>query len=213
MVAPLALSVGGVVSPELGRWEPLGVADTVAVLGTADFRWWIGGGRALELHLGRAWREHDDTDIGILRRDAPRLAEVLPGWELFVAAGGRVARWDGTALLAGRSQNNVWCRRDVGGPWQLDVTIGEGDDDTWAYRRDPSFRLPWDEAVLHTAAGVPYLAPDLQLLYKSKSCRLKDDVDAAEVIPVLDDVRRERLARRLPADHPWRQWLPPPPGP
>ena len=35
----------------------------------------------------------------------------------------------------------------------MDVTIGEGDDEAWAYRRDPSFRLPWKDAVLRTAVG------------------------------------------------------------
>lgn len=44
-------------------------------------------------------------------------------------------------------------------------------------------------AVLRSAAGIPYLAPELQLLYKSKGLRPKDDVDAAEVIlSMLDSV-------------------------
>jgi hypothetical protein len=37
--------------------------------------------------------------------------------------------------------------------------------------------------------------------------RPKDDVDAAEVIPHLDDRQRELLARLLGPDHAWRRLL------
>jgi hypothetical protein len=45
------------------------------------------------------------------------------------------------------------------------------------------------------------------LLYKSKGQRPKDDVDAAEVIPELDDRRRELLSRLLEPDHAWQRLL------
>jgi hypothetical protein len=101
----------------------------------------------------------------------------------------------------------VWCRLTANGPWVLDVTIGEGSDDNWIYRRDPSIQVPWSVAVLRTAEGIPYLAPELQLLYKSKDLRSKDDVDAAEVIPSLDARQRGMLSRLLESDHPWRRRL------
>ncbi len=61
----------------------------------------------------------------------------------------------------------------------------------------------WPEAVLITIRGVPYLAPELQLLFKSEDARPKDDVDAASVIPELEPEGRAWLAHRLPADHGW----------
>jgi hypothetical protein len=85
------------------------------------------------------------------------------------------------------------------------VTIGEGSDQSWIYRRDPSLQVPWDLAVLHTDSRVPYLAPDLQLLFKSKDVRPKDDIDAAQVIPELDDRQREQLSRWLDRSHPWQR--------
>jgi lincosamide nucleotidyltransferase A/C/D/E len=50
---------------------------------------------------------------------------------------------------------------------------------------------------------VPYLAPDLQLLFKSKDLRPKDGVDAAEVIPSLGGGGLALLRAQLPPDHPW----------
>jgi hypothetical protein len=197
--------------PSLGRWDPLSVTATIDTFRDAPFRWWLSGGHALELHLGRSWRYHDDTDVGINRRDIGALPSVLAEWDLHVAAAGRLEPWKGGQLQAALHQNNLWCRRHHDGPWQLDVTIGEGDDELWVYRRDPSLQVPWAQAVLQTPDGVPYLAPVLQLLFKSKDRRDKDDTDARQVIPELDRERRDQLARLLPTDHPWHDLIVGPP--
>jgi hypothetical protein len=133
-------------------------------------------------------------------------ARFSPTGDLHVAAAGHLTRWQGQPLDAARHENNVWCRRASTGPWVLDVIIGEGTDRAWIYRRDPSVRVPWDLAVLQTAHGIPYLAPDLQLRFKSKGLRPKDDVDAAAVIPALDGHHRARLARLLEPG-PWQHLL------
>jgi hypothetical protein len=187
----------------LEPWEPLSVDATVSVFGAASFRWWIGGGRALELHLGRSWRAHDDTDVGMCRRDASALRSVLAGWDIHVAAAGRLTPWNGEELSAAMNQNNLWCRRRAGDAWELDVTLGDGDDEQWIYRRDARVRMPWSQAVLQTPAGIPYLAPHPQLLYKSKDPREKDDVDAAIVIPSLDEREARWLAHHLRPGHSW----------
>jgi len=196
-----------VAAHDLGAWTPLPLAETVARFTPAPFRWWISGGLALELHTGRSWRHHSDTDVGVLRRDAPGVVSVLAGWDLHVASGGALSPWTGAPLLADRRQNNVWCRPDPSSPWCLDLTVADGDDEAWTFRRDPSVRVPWPDAVLETRDGIPYLAPELQLLFKSRDRRDKYDVDAREVIPALDPARRARLGAFLPAGHPWRPLL------
>ncbi|MEZ5225771.1 MAG: hypothetical protein R2710_03595 [Acidimicrobiales bacterium] len=187
----------------------MSVADAVDRFRAADFRWWLSGGHALEAHLGRRWRSHDDTDIGICRDSTPRLLEVLSGWDLHIGAGGVLTKWAGQPLDADRSQNNLWCRPTPHSPWMLDITIGDGDDQDWIYRRDRSIRRPWGDAVLSTPTGVAYLAPDLQLMFKSKDLRPKDDLDAATVIPALEPDRVAWLAEHLPAEHPWLSLVPP----
>jgi hypothetical protein len=189
------------------RWAPMVVAEAVQLFAGAPFRWWIGGGNALELHTGRSWRLHDDTDVGIVRSDCVAVYEWLADWDLAVAAGGLVSPWDGRSLFSSRSENNVWVRTAPGEAWRLDLTIGAGDDERWIYRRDPSVFRGWGSAVLWTGDGLPYLAPDLQLLFKSKSNRPKDDEDARQVIPVLAHAERVFLAERLPAGHDWRRLL------
>jgi hypothetical protein len=193
--------------PDLGAWEPLSVTATIDTLSDAPFRWWLSGGHALELHLGRSWREHEDTDVGIARQDVVALRSLLAEWDIHIAAAGHLEPWTGDELHAAQHQNNLWCRRGVDGPWLLDVTIGEGDDEVWIYRRDPSIQFQWTDAVLQSPESIPYLAPELQLLFKSKDRREKDDIDAAEVIPRLEIGRRDRLALLLPTEHPWQDLI------
>lgn len=188
-------------------WEPLSVRAAADLFLGAPFRWWISGGHALELHARQAWRPHDDLDVGVTREQAPSAFMWLAGWDLFIASPGRMVRWDGRSLWAEHHENNVWARPTPESAWTIDLTIGSGTGDRWIYRRDPSFSLLWDEAVLRSPDGVPYLAPELQLLFKSKNPRRRDDHDAGKVIPMLDPMARSRLEDRLPAGHPWHRFL------
>jgi len=133
------------------------------------------------------------------------LVRLFEEWDIAVAASGVLTPWDGSALLMEENQNNLWCRKGSLQPWCLDVTIGEGNEEFWVFRRDPAIRIPWDEAVQHTEEGVPYLTPELQLLYKSKEVRRKDELDATEIIPALTHEQRARLHLFLPGDHPWQE--------
>ncbi len=199
------VTVGDVGVKDGGPWQPLPVAEAVALFKPATVRWWLSGGHALEAHLGDSWRTHDDTDIGIVRTQALHLPTVLHDWDIFVAAAGVLRHWTGQPLDARRSENNLWCRPTPDSPWMLDVTVGDGDEDEWVYRRDATVRRRWNEAVLVTADDVPYLAPELQMLFKSTAIRPKDDLDAAHVIPRLDPARRAWLKHELPYDHPWQR--------
>lgn len=190
----------------LGPWSPLTLDEAVQVFAGYTGRWWISGGWALELFVGTSWRDHEDTDIGILRNEAGLAWQFLRTWDLHVASAGQLRPWDGSDLRSEVNENNVWCRRDREEPWCLDLTIGDGDSKDWTYRRDPRLRVEWSEAVLEGPGGIPYLAPELQLLFKSKDPRAKDDVDARRVVPMLGEERRVRLVRFLPTDHPWRAY-------
>jgi hypothetical protein len=132
---------------------------------------------------------------------------LLVGWDIQVAASGVLTPWKGSELVVQADQNNMWCRKPQDNAWCLDVTISDGDQECWIYRRDPTLRVPWADAVLRSKQGIPYLAPELQLLFKSKNNRTKDDTDATEVIPALVAERQRRLRDLLPRDHPWQASL------
>lgn len=192
-------------SSELDGWRPYPVGSVATLMAGSPFRWWVSGGIALEVHFGRSWRDHEDTDIGVLRQDIPSLYEWMEGWDLAVASGGVLSTWSGRPLRDG--ENNLWARRAGDRDWEIDFTIGAGTDDEWVYRRNPSITRPWRTAVLYTGDRLPYLAPDLQLLFKSKAPRAKDHDDAGRVIPLLGLAERLFLEAELPDDHPWQRLL------
>lgn len=191
---------------DYGPWRPATTAELVGLFSGAPLRWWISGGVALELHVGRSWRDHEDADVGICRTDAEAAHQWLAELCLYVAARGRLRPWDGRPLSAEDDENNVWAKEEPDGSWRFDITIGDGDADAWIYRRDPSIRRHWSDAILTTADGVPYLAPEIQLLFKSKDLREKDHADARQVIPLLEPPRRRWLNDHLPSRHPWLQY-------
>ena len=61
--------------------------------------------------------------------------------------------------------------------------------------------------IVHTPSGLPIMAPEIQLLYKSSPGRRpKDEHDFAHALPFLASDQRSRLAawlRLLYDDHPW----------
>jgi hypothetical protein len=191
----------------LGPWSPLPLSDAIELFSDYSGRWWIAGGRALELFVGELWREHEDTDIAILRQEVDLVRRHLASWDVQVAAAGKLSPWDGRIPNPELNENNMWCRPTPKDPWAMDLTVSDGDAICWTYRRDREIQIPGVDAVLVNADGVPYLAPELQLLFKSKHLRSKDTVDARKVIPRLSDARREWLSQHLSMGHPWRGLL------
>lgn len=193
------------VADPTGTWSPLSPTEVVGLLAHADFDWWIGGGYAIELFVGENVREHGDIDVVIFRDHAERARAYLTArdWDVHLADRGTLARW--SQPLPGRV-HNIWCRL-VGGPWALQVMVAERRDGRWLYRRDPLIGGPLAEFGLSSSDGVPILAPEIQLLYKSKSPRTKDEIDFDVAAPRLSDAKRRWLARALDEDHPWQSRL------
>ncbi len=128
----------------------------MAVFSAGSFRWWVTGGHALELHVGRSWRQHDDTDVSFVRADSAHVFRLLSDWQISVAAAGVLSPWAGEPLDAAAHQNNLWCKQSSTAPWCLDLTVSEGDGQEWIFRRDPSLRIDWHDAVLRSDDDIPY---------------------------------------------------------
>jgi len=84
--------------------------------------------------------------------------------------------------------------------------LANGDIDEWRFRRDPGITLDGEMLILRTSSGVPYCTPEVQLLYKSKQSRPKDDVDLTRVLHKMSRIQRSWLADaigRSDTEHPW----------
>jgi hypothetical protein len=81
------------------------------------------------------------------------------------------------------------------------------DGDTWVFRRDATIRLHPASLISRTADGIPYVQPEVVLLFKAKVVRPKDELDFAAVLPHLDGNRRLWLRDALTLVHPGHAWL------
>lgn len=172
--------------------------------------WWIAGGYAIELFVGHALRSHGDIDVLLLRRDQQKVHEVLDGWDIQAAdPPGTLRPWHAGEWLPVGIQD-IWCREHSDAPWRIQVMLDEADGDEWRSRRDARIRRPISSLGLLAEHGTPFLAPEVQLFYKSKRKLPKDEIDFAAALPLLDsDARRwldEALAVTAPS-HPWRTAL------
>ncbi|MFJ7904030.1 nucleotidyltransferase domain-containing protein [Streptomyces sp. NPDC096198] len=179
----------------------------------ADFPWWIAGGYAIELAVGHELRPHGDIDVLVLRRDQARVRVLLTGWDLYVAdppGQGRLRPWPAEETLQ-PPLHDIWCRRTPQTPWSVQLMLDEAEGTQWVSRRDPGIRLPIDRLGRTSETGIPYLAPEVQLFYKAKATRDKDETDFAAALPLLDAPARAWLADAINVispDHPWLRQLP-----
>ncbi|WP_405088106.1 nucleotidyltransferase domain-containing protein [Microbispora sp. NBC_01389] len=192
-----------------GPWESAPLAEVIALFRNLAAPWWVSGGYAIELAVGRSFREHGDMDIAVLRRDQLAVRALLADWDVHAAdPPGTLRPWPVGEVLPDHV-HDIWVREQPGAPWRLQVMLDDAEGETWVYRRDARIRRPLSTLTIRED-GVARIAPEVQLLFKAKNSRSKDERDFAEVLPILDAVRRRWLDEALAieyGDHPWRERL------
>ncbi len=191
------------------RFEPLTVAETAELLRDVSFPWWICGGWSIDLFLGRQTRKHADVEVGVLRRDQCALFAALEHFEIHLARDGTLTELTADQRNSGLAQPNhgFWCRPRGRAAWVLEILLNEGEDGDWIFRREAAIRRPLDAVVRKTEDGVPYLAPEVQLLFKAKALRPRDQQDFESALPQLPAGERAWLADALKRAHPGHPWL------
>ncbi|PPK70288.1 amino acid transporter [Actinokineospora auranticolor] len=193
-----------------GTWDPITPTAVAALFACFDVPWWVAGGYAVELAVGHPVRDHTDIDVLLLRRDHPVIQEVLAGWEWWAAdPPGELRPWlPGEPLPA--HVHDIWCR-PTDQPWRLQFMLNDTTGEDWISRRNPDIREPIAALGATTADGIPYLRPEIQLFYKAKGRRPKDDVDFTAALPVLATDQRawlvDAITRTHGQDHPWLRRL------
>ncbi|PTA67896.1 hypothetical protein [Deinococcus arcticus] len=174
-----------------------------------DGFWMFVAGTALDLHLGRVARPHDDLDVALERAAQAQLPQLLRGWRLDVPVDGAYQPYTGP-LNAPLHQ--VHARHPaLPGVQLLDVLLSDLSGGLWRYRREPRLTLPLVRARRFSPDGLPYLAPEAVLLFKAGAAdrhpRGKDQGDFERVAPTLDRAGRAWLRGALKETQPGHRWL------
>ncbi|WP_351232821.1 hypothetical protein [Streptomyces sp. NPDC002133] len=161
--------------------------------------------------VGRELRPHGDLDVLALRRGQALVRDLLADWDLYVAdppGQAELRPWPpGEALQP--PLHDIWCRRTPEAPWSVQLMLDEAEGTQWASRRDPEVRLPIDRLGRTSKTGVPYLAPKVQLFYKAKATRDKDETDFEAVLPLLGGVAARLAGGRDQGDRAGPPLVPP----
>ena len=185
--------------------ETPSIRRAAALLGDLTSTWGIAGGWALDLFLGRQTRQHADVDVALLRADQAWLRTWLTGGRAVVrkVVDHELLEWAPDEVLSPPIH-------EIHATWpdgfNLEFLLNEHEADEWVFRRDGRIRLPLANAFLRRGP-VPYLAPEIVLLYKSKSADSKDEADFAATLAHLGESRREWLCNALAITAPDHRWV------
>lgn len=192
--------------PSRESWHRLTPHEAVPLLSALRAPWWVAGGWALELYLGKVTRAHKDLDIGVFRKDVAIVLAALPGWEVFEAKDGVLSR-----LAVGGAPraevNSLWCKRENAAQWELELMLDESDGEFWVFRRDLRISCPLSSAIRRNPEGIAYLTPEIQLLYKARATRAQDQADFDHVIPHLPRDAQTWLRESLMRMDPKHAWI------
>ena len=194
---------------DIHKWDPLSVDEVTDLLSHVRLPWWIAGGWAIDLFLGRQTRSHGDIDVLIRRDDQLEVQKYLAdrGWDLYKTQQPGLKPWPPEEFQK-QPVNDIWCRHAPQLPWALQIMLLDTDGEQWVFKRDTSIRGPIDSLGFQTIAGVSYLRPEIQLLYKAKpETMAKDQADFDLTVAQLPCDSQawllDRLEKRFSKGHVW----------
>ncbi|WP_326943016.1 hypothetical protein [Aneurinibacillus migulanus] len=112
---------------------------------------------------------------------------------LYKAENGKLNPWEDGEFL--ESINDVWVSKNANSPWSFQIMFIDSVNDNWVYRREKSIKQPKSSIYIRTSEGIPYLKPEIQLLYKAGSSKVreKDFKDFQTMLPLLSPEEKNGL--------------------
>lgn len=179
-------------------------------MGRFPRRWWIAGGLAIDAFLGVETRTHSDIDVAVLRKDQRDLHSYLGGWALEkVVKGIRhasdpwfVGEWLGPDIekVVARKQMDAFGAH-------VDAFLLDHTGADWVYSTEHSVHRSLADVSCRTADAVPFLCPEVILLYKAEHARESDEVDFRFVAGQLGAEPKAWLRGALQAVAPGHRWI------
>ncbi|MDN4595075.1 nucleotidyltransferase domain-containing protein [Polycladomyces subterraneus] len=181
------------------------IDQVLSVMKSFDRPWFVSGGWALDLSVGRVTREHGDLDLTIFREDTERLIQYFDGWTAYVAIPGERRYEIFRELEDVRPPRHelVFQKGDL----KLEFLLIDRDGDKVLFRRSPVITLDIQCFAQQDGSGRPHVAPEWQLLFKAKNPRPKDEQDFANHFKRLGKTSREWLLNALKRYQPDSHWI------
>lgn len=183
--------------------------NIVSLLSDCPAAWAIGGGWSIDLFVNRATRLHKDVDIAVFRRDQKLFYDYLNerGWQLNIAHQGQLTTWQAGDTIH-LPRHVIWCKHPDFRPNFLELLFNEANETHFLFRRDSSIQVKLKRAIITSASGIPILAPEITLLYKSKNIGHEGNAtDFQNTLPHLSAAQRDWLQQALQQQYGEHDWL------
>jgi Aminoglycoside-2''-adenylyltransferase len=154
------------------------VSAACSFLSSLTVPYWIIGGWAIDLAVGRVTRDHADVDVMMLERDKHALWNDLTGADVEPTG----APGPGHFVLHSDRL-----------PLPTDVFLSRATGTSLVYRRGGRSVTRALAGITRCRDGIPYLAPEVVLLFKARSKAAKDQHDVEIALPLLDAGQRSWL--------------------
>ncbi|MDF2038379.1 hypothetical protein P2R12_15570 [Cytobacillus oceanisediminis] len=166
--------------------------------------WFIAGGWAIDLFIGKETREHKDIEFAVFRKDQLYLKSYLIEWEFQKVINGELYTWGNEFLEL--PVHEIHASNKIIGD-EIEILLNETKGDYWTFRRDLRISYPINSVWSYSEAGIPFLNPEIVLLYKAKNTREKDHQDFMEIKDYLDYEQKQWLCYALEMHQPTHKWL------
>ena len=179
------------------------------LLSDFDEPWFIAGGWAIDLFLKRVTRIHEDIEIAILRQDQLALQGYLNGWDFEKVVPGQKMRrekWNQQEWLD-LPVHEIHAHNADRDPSELEILLNESSGNEWRFRRNLKITKPLSMIAMRSKDGIPYLNPEVVLLYKAKDPSARDEADFEKTVQTLDRERKRWLKHAVALCHPGHRWL------
>jgi Aminoglycoside-2''-adenylyltransferase len=163
--------------------------------------YWIAGGWAIDLAVGRVTRDHADVDIMLLERDEHALRTDLTEVDVqLIGQDRRPGPWPAGTEPGPRRPITAAGRLVLHSknlPLPTEVLLASAVRAFWVHHRGVRcVRRPLAEITCHRD-GIPFLAPEVVLLFKSRSKTDRDRRDVQTALPILNAEQRSWLRDTL----------------
>jgi Aminoglycoside-2''-adenylyltransferase len=175
------------------------------IMKESKFPWFIAGGWAIDLAIGKKTREHEDIDIVVFRENIQDVLDYFKNWEIGVA-------------LPGEHRLETVVSKDQAMPPRfglhvrndtdfVEVLLTDRVEDRAIFRRDPSIIFPVSDFIKTDAMNRRYITPEWQLLFKSKSPRESDWQDFLNALPYLSMQQKDWLKQAFIKTAASTEWI------
>lgn len=171
-----------------------------------NINWAICGGDAIDLFVGEQTRNHKDLDVAVFWEDRKQIIEYMlqHKWRVFEPDNGRLREITNNSndLM---KEDNLWCLTPNCKSYDIkhlehnfydiqplmnnqetldfiEFLFNKKDNHYFYYKRNHQIKLQLEQAILYSKNEIPFLAPEMVLLYKSIFIRFLDKLEHQEMV-------------------------------